>query len=74
MTVLWLIDWSNISSIVVSDINEEFLHFARKNLSLLSKKWILDRIKELQEYVSLYQKESHKWALEDAYKILIKYL
>ncbi len=29
-----------------------------------------NRIKELQEYVSLYNKESHTWALEDAYKIL----
>lgn len=70
MTVLWLLDGSSIETIVVSDINKEFLDYAQKNLSLLSIEGVNKRMKELQDYVSLYNKESHTWALEDAYKIL----
>lgn len=70
MTVLWLLDGLSIDAIVVSDINKEFLSYAYKNLSLLSSEGVNRRIKELQDHISLYNKESHRWALEDAYKIL----
>jgi uncharacterized small protein (DUF1192 family) len=46
------------------------LNIAEKNLNLLSKDGIQKRIGELQEYIKLYNKESHIGALKDALELL----
>lgn len=60
LTVLWFLHWIDISEILVSDIDAESVTIAKKNLSLLSFNWIQKRIIELQTYIDLYNKVSHK--------------
>lgn len=65
MTVLWFLHYQSIISIDWSDINENILEIAKKNLGLLTKKGMEQRIKELNDLASKFGKDSHKWALID---------
>lgn len=53
-----------IETLVGSDIDYKMLEVAEKNLSLLSKDGLLKRESELRNLYELYQKTSHKEALE----------
>lgn len=70
MTVLWLLHYEKISTLVWSDINEKALWIAKKNFSLLTTAWLHKRIEEIQNMCNQFWKDSHKSALEDAKKIL----
>jgi tRNA G10 N-methylase Trm11 len=68
-TILGLFYPSKIKSIFASDINQESLNFAEKNLGLLTKNGIDERIKEIESLIKEYGKESHKEALKSALSI-----
>jgi 23S rRNA (guanine2535-N1)-methyltransferase len=55
-----------IAKIICSDIDEDILAVARKNLSLLSTKGMDERITELDLMHAKYKKESHQQALAGA--------
>lgn len=48
-----------IGRIIGSDINIELLNTAKKNLSLLIKEGINNRIVEIEQMIESYQKQSH---------------
>ena len=59
LTVLGFLNQQSISSIVGSDIDENMLTTAEKNLSLLTKEGLSRRKHELQELYLKYSKNSH---------------
>jgi len=69
LTVLGFLNQGIISSLIGSDINKEFLEIAGKNLSLLSYDGIENRIRELEDLVEHFNKQSHKDALASANKL-----
>ena len=58
-----------IEKIICSDIDEDVLAVARKNLSLLSAKGMVERIAELVAMYAKYKKASHQQALVSAQKL-----
>ena len=66
LTVLGLLNQATISHIYASDIGEDVLETARKNLSLLSREGMKRRTEELSQLFSLYRKPSHAQAVESA--------
>lgn len=69
LTVLGFLNQGIINSLIGSDINSQFIEIAKKNLSLLSYNGIEKRIEELKTLVKQYNKQSHKDALESAYRL-----
>ena len=69
LTVLGFLNQDTIGCIIGSDINEDLLNIARRNLSLLSKEGMNDRIKELEGLIEKYKKESHIEAKNSALKL-----
>lgn len=69
LTVLGFLNQDTISQIYGSDIDENMLVIAGKNLSLLSMNGIEERIRELKELYELYGKESHFQATESAKRL-----
>lgn len=69
MTVLGFLHGQNIQKIYASDIDEKVLEFAEKNLSLLTEIGMDKRISELKKFIGEYNKDSHKEALESAYRL-----
>ncbi|AZN40001.1 hypothetical protein [Paenibacillus albus] len=69
LTVVGLLHSEHIQSIYASDINEDVLGIAEKNLSLLSAAGIDKRKEQIQEYIKLYNKASHVSALESAERL-----
>jgi len=69
LTVLGFLNQASIGKLIGSDINEEILHIANKNLSLLSIEGIDKRIKEIEEMILNYQKQSHIDAKNSALKL-----
>lgn len=69
LTVLGFFNGKNIKQLIASDVDKTMLEFAHKNLSLLTKKGIDNRIKELKRFVKDYNKNSHKEALISAEKL-----
>lgn len=63
LTVLGFLNES-ISRLIGSDISDDILAVARKNLSLLTREGPMRRERELEELYSLYGKQSHAEALE----------
>ena len=59
LTVLGFLNQDTIGRIIGSDINIELLNTAKKNLSLLSKEGINNRIVEIEQMIESYQKQSH---------------
>lgn len=55
-----------ISKVYASDIDETIIPLAQKNLSLLSKEGMAERIREIQKMIAEYGKESHSQALESS--------
>ncbi|NLX62814.1 MAG: hypothetical protein GXZ06_10025 [Tissierellia bacterium] len=69
LTVLGFLNQDTIGSILGSDINEDLINVARKNLSLLSKEGMNNRIIELEEMIEKYKKESHIEAKDSAIRL-----
>lgn len=69
LTIIGLLYKDKIKSIYASDINEESLSFAEKNLSLLNETGLNKRIIEIESLIKEYDKESHKEALKSALQI-----
>lgn len=59
LTVLGFLNQDTIGMIIGSDIDEEMLNIAKKNLSLLSKEGIDRRIAEIDQMIASYRKQSH---------------
>lgn len=55
-----------IVKIIASDVDETIIPLAKRNLNLISKEGIDDRIREIQEMISDFGKESHSDALKSA--------
>lgn len=66
LTVIGLLHGSYIKRIVASDIDENVLVIAEKNLSLLFSEGIIKRKNQLEELIELYKKDSHIEALQSA--------
>jgi tRNA G10 N-methylase Trm11 len=69
LTVLGLLHGADIKSIYASDVDENIINVAKKNLSLLTQKGLDVRTKELKSLFDSYQKGSHKEALESIAKL-----
>lgn len=69
LTVLGFLNQKTISKIYGSDIDENMLALARKNLSLLSSNGLEERISELKALYKLHDKESHRLAIESAKRL-----
>lgn len=64
LTVLGFCNEGVIGKVIGSDIDEQMLAHARRNVSLLSKEGLENRKKELVDLYGRYQKQSHKEALD----------
>jgi tRNA G10 N-methylase Trm11 len=69
LTIIGFLNQDTIGRIIGSDINENMLHIAKKNLSLLSKDGISKRIIEIDEMIENFQKESHIEAKNSAIRL-----
>jgi 16S rRNA G966 N2-methylase RsmD len=68
LTVLGFLYSNKLENIYASDVDDYALEFANKNLSLLTKNGINKRIEEIKSMILSFNKNSHKEALESAYK------
>lgn len=66
LTTLGFLHGKCFSKIIGSDVDEGVLGLARRNLALLSLDGIEKRIRELENDIRKYNKESHKEALKSA--------
>jgi SAM-dependent methyltransferase len=64
LSVIAYLHWDSVCQVIGSDINEKAVQLAERNLSLLTPAGIERRSREISAMVSLYDKESHKGALE----------
>ncbi|HLV10246.1 MAG TPA: hypothetical protein VKY40_08560 [Halanaerobiales bacterium] len=69
LTILGFLYHRYISMIFASDINDNMIELAKRNLGLLRKEGINRRIEEIEEYVEEYKKPSHQEALKSAVKL-----
>jgi len=69
LTVIGLLHNEMIHEIFASDINENILGIAEKNLSLLSAKGLNRRKQQIKADAQLYNKQSHLSALESAERL-----
>lgn len=66
LAALAYLHWQQIAGIMASDINPDVLALARRNLGLLSPAGLQQRIRELEQLLAAYGKESHRQALLEA--------
>ena len=69
LSVLGYLHWGAYREIIASDVDQDSIHTAQKNLGLLSRVGMEQRINELKEMCRLYGKKSHQDALESAYRL-----
>ncbi len=74
LAVIGLLHGAHIKNIFASDANKDILVTANKNLSLLTLKGFNNRVKELSDLKSAYNKTSHKDALESTSRLKSKVL
>ncbi len=60
----------NIAKILASDISDEMVSIAAKNLALLTGEGLIQRKQELEDLLRLYQKSSHREALNSLERLL----
>lgn len=72
LTVTGFLHGEEIDEIIASDADKRILEFAEKNLSLLSVEGLHKREEELKQFIKEYNKNSHKEALESAYRLQSK--
>jgi len=70
LTVLGYLNHQIIKQIIGSDINEESIVLAKKNLSLLTQQGLLSRRQQIEELVDKYNKKSHMDALESLSRLM----
>lgn len=70
LSTLAYLHWHEIGTIIASDIDKEILSFAARNLSLLTRPGLNQRINEISALLSTYGKPSHAAALESATRLL----
>lgn len=63
LTVLGMFDNLNIGKIYASDVNENMVEFAKRNLGLLTYSGLMKRKQEIQHFYEMYGKQSHLEAL-----------
>lgn len=73
LTILGLFCSDVIRKIVASDIDENAVEIAKKNLNLLSVQGLQTRKDELLNYYNLYQKQSHLDAIRSADRIAAQF-
>ncbi|HEY5158512.1 MAG TPA: hypothetical protein VII93_11175 [Anaerolineales bacterium] len=64
LSTISYLHWDSICRVICSDIDEKAIQVAERNLSLLTPDGIERRSREISAMVRLYDKESHKGALE----------
>lgn len=66
LSVVALLHREALQAVVGADVDAEAVHFARRNLSLLTPEGLNRRIGELEALLTLYGKPSHREALRSA--------
>ena len=69
LSTLAYLHWHAIGEIIASDVDEEILSVARRNLSLLTVEGLDRRTAEISRMLVQYKKASHTAALESAQKL-----
>jgi len=69
LSTLAHLHWNAIAEIIASDVDEEILSVARRNLSLLTVEGLERRTAEISRMLVQYKKASHAAALESAEKL-----
>ena len=69
LSVVAYLHREHIRRIIASDIDEKAVELAKRNLGLLNLTGLDQRIAEIETMLELYNKESHREALESAYGI-----
>lgn len=69
LSVLGFLNQDTIGKIMGSDINPDLLKIAEKNLNLLTKEGMEQRIKEIEHLIASFNKESHQEAKLSAFKL-----
>ncbi len=64
LSVIAYLHWDSICRVICSDIDEKAVQLAERNLGLLTPGGMERRSREISAMVRLYDKESHKGALE----------
>ena len=64
LSVIAYLHWDSVCRVICSDINEKAVQLAERNLGLLTPAGMERRSREISAMVRLYNKESHKGALE----------
>ena len=64
LSVIAYLHWNSVCQVIGSDINERAVQLAERNLGLLTPAGMERRSREISAMVRLYNKESHKGALE----------
>lgn len=66
LTVLGFLNYERIKTIMASDISDDAIQLANENLSLLDKNGLKKRIRQINDLLSLHNKNSHIDALHGA--------
>jgi 16S rRNA G966 N2-methylase RsmD len=69
LSVIAYLHWDSVRRVICSDIDEKAVQLAERNLGLLTPGGMERRIREISAMVRLYDKESHKGALESITKM-----
>ena len=64
LSVIAYLHWDSVCRVICSDIDEKAVQLAERNLGLLTPAGMERRSREISAMVRLYDKESHKGALE----------
>ena len=64
LSVIAYLHWDSVCRVICSDINEKAVHLAERNLGLLTPAGMERRSREISTMVRLYDRRSHKEALE----------
>ena len=64
LSVIAYLHWDSVCRVICSDINEKAIQMAERNLGLLTPAGMERRSREISAMVRLYDKDSHKGALE----------
>lgn len=70
LTVLGFLNFERIKTIMASDISDDAIQLANENLSLLDKSGLKKRIQQINDLLSLHNKNSHIEALNSATNLL----
>jgi 23S rRNA (guanine2535-N1)-methyltransferase len=69
LSTIAYLHWDSICRVICSDIDEKAVSLAERNLSLLTPAGMERRSREISAMVHLYNKESHKGALESLIRL-----